>query len=97
MIMTANQSVVISEGAYAGTYNGFGFLLYDEWFLTKSGMLEMTVKLYSGQVIKAFGKITVAVQPSIIDEYADISVEQYNNLIQEINAIKTRLDALEGE
>jgi hypothetical protein len=70
------------------TYEGYKFDLYDAWFLGVAGSLEITIKLYSGLLIAAQGKVTTSVQQSVLADYSEITPEQYEQIVQQL-ALKT--------
>lgn len=70
------------------TYEGYKFVLYDGWFLGVAGSLEITIKLYSGLIIAAQGKVTTYVQQSVLSDVTEITPEQYEQIVQQL-ALKT--------
>jgi hypothetical protein len=78
----------------AETFEGFEFDFYDAWFLGISGQLEMTVRLYSGTIIDAQGKLTMSVQNSVSPTVTTITVDQYQDIISRLALMTYDVDRI---
>jgi len=70
------------------SYSGYHFLFDDPWLTAVYGQAKLTIRLYdSDSNIVCSGMVKFPIEQTVYDEFPDITVDQYNDLITRINRV----------